>query len=168
ARRFQALFDKVHRRDFLWRAWTQVAANGGAPGVDGVSIAQIEEQGVEGVLGLLDVLAAELRAGAYRPLPVRRVSIPKSLGGGRDLGVPAVRDRIVQAAAKLVLEPIYEADFLDCSYGFRPKRSAHQALEAIRAGANRGRVWVVDADIASFFDSIRPQVLASALEERIS
>jgi len=167
-RRFHALFDKVHRRDFLWRAWTQVAANGGAPGVDGVSIAQIEEQGVEGVLGLLDVLAADLRAGTYRPLPVRRVSIPKSSGGVRHLGVPAVRDRIVQAAAKLVLEPIYEADFLDCSYGFRPKRSAHQALEVIRAGANRGRVWVVDADIASFFDSIRPQVLASALEERIS
>jgi RNA-directed DNA polymerase len=167
-RRFHALYDKVHRRDFLWRAWVDVARNGGAAGVDGVTIAHIEEQGVEGVRAFLDTLASELKDGTYRPLPVRRVTIPKPAGGERHLGVPAIRDRVVQAAAKLVLEPIYEADFLDCSYGFRPGRSAHQALEVIRTEVNRGRVWVVDADIASFFDSIRPDVLRSALEERIS
>jgi RNA-directed DNA polymerase len=164
-RRFHALFDKVHRKDFLWRAWVNVARNGGAPGVDGVSIEDIEEQGVE---GFLDTLAVELANGTYRPLPVRRVTIPKASGGERNLGVPAVRDRVAQASAKLVLEPIYESDFLDCSYGFRPRRSAHDALEAIREGVNRGRVFVVDADIASFFDSIRPDVLRAALEERIS
>lgn len=168
SRRFHALFDKVCRQDVLWRAWVQVAANGGAPGVDGVTIAQIEEQGVDGVRELLGGLAAELESGTYRPLPVRRVTIPKPAGGERHLGVPAVRDRIVQAAAKLVCEPVFEADFLDCSYGFRPRRSADQALDAIRAEVNRGRTWVVDADIASFFDAIRPQVLRSALEERIS
>ncbi|MGH7068414.1 MAG: group II intron reverse transcriptase/maturase [Acetobacteraceae bacterium] len=165
SRRFHALFDKVHRKDFLWRAWVAVAKNGGAPGVDGGSIEDIEERGVE---QFLDELAIELVDGTYRPLPVRRVSIPKPTGGERHLGVPAIRDRVIQASAKLVLEPIYEADFLDCSYGFRPGRSAHDALDAIRAGVNRGRVFVVDADIASFFDSIRAEVLRDALEERIS
>ena len=164
-RRFHALFDKVHRKDFLWRAWSVVARNGGAPGVDGVSIEDIEEQGVE---GFLDGLAVELESGTYRSLPVRRVTIPKATGGERHLGVPAIRDRVVQASAKLILEPIYESDFLDCSYGFRPGRSAHDALDVIRVGVNRGRVFVVDADIASFFDSIRPDVLRAALEERIS
>ncbi|HXO23012.1 MAG TPA: group II intron reverse transcriptase/maturase [Streptosporangiaceae bacterium] len=168
SRRFHALYDKVRRPDFLWRAWVDVARNGGAPGVDGVSIAQIEERGVEGVRAFLDELASELEHGTYRPLPVRRVTIPKPTGGERHLGVPAIRDRVVQASAKLVLEPIFEADFLDCSFGFRPGRSAHQALDAIRSEVNRGRVWVVDADIASFFDSIRPDVLRQALEERIS
>ncbi len=165
SRRFHALYDKVHRMDVLWRAWSEVAAKGGAPGVDGVSIAQVEEQGAGELLG---ALRAELETRSYRPLPVRRVTIPKSSGGERHLGVPAVRDRVVQAAAKLVCEPLFEADFLDCSYGFRPKRSAPQALDVIRMEVNRGRTWVVDADIASFFDSIPPQVLRSALEERIS
>jgi RNA-directed DNA polymerase len=145
-----------------------VARNGGVPGVDGVSIAHIEEGGVEGIRAFLNALASELKDGTYRPLPVRRVTIPKSGGGERHLGIPAIRDRVVQAATKLVLEPIFEADFLDCSFGFRPGRSAHQALDAIREEVNRGRVWVVDADIASFFDSIRPDVLRAALEERIS
>ncbi|MGH3504751.1 MAG: group II intron reverse transcriptase/maturase [Nocardioidaceae bacterium] len=165
SRRFHALYDKVHRADVLGRAWSEVAANGGASGVDGVSIVQVEEQGVE---RFLDVLRGELEAGSYRPMPVRRVAIPKASGGTRNLGVPAVRDRVVQAAAKLVCGPIFEADFLDCSYGFRPKRSARQALEAIRVGVNGGRTWVVDADIAGFFDSIPSAVLRSVLEERIS
>jgi len=167
-RRFHALFDKVHRPDFLWRAWVDVARNGGAPGVDGVSIDHIEERGTDGVREFLDALAAELEAGTYRPLPVRRVTIEKPGGGERHLGVPAIRDRVVQAATKAVIEPIFEADFLDCSYGFRPGRSTHQAMDVIKAEVDRGRVWVVDADIASFFDSIRPDVLRAALEERIS
>jgi RNA-directed DNA polymerase len=115
--------------------------------VDGVSIAQIEEGGVKGVKAFVDELASELKDGTYRPLPVRRVTIEKSGGGERHLGVPAIGDRVVQAAAKLLLEPIYDADFLGCSFGFRPGRSAHQALEVIREEVNRGRVSVVDADI---------------------
>ncbi len=118
-RRFHALYDKVHRPDFLWRAWVDVARNGGAPGVDGVRIAQIEEGGVEGVRAFLDELASELKNGTYRPLPVRRVTIEKSGGGERLLGVPAIRDRVVQAAARLLLEPIYEAYFLDCFFDCR-------------------------------------------------
>jgi len=165
SRRFHALYDKVHRRDLLQRGWDEVRRNRGAPGVDGVTIDDIEQRGVE---GFLDGLAAELRDGTYRPLPVRRVTIPKPQGGERHLGVPALRDRVVQAAARAVLEPVFEADFLDCSFGFRPGRSAHQALEVIRTEVNRGRVWVVDADIASFFDEIRWDVLDAALRERIS
>ena len=128
-RRFHALFDKVHRKDFLWRAWSAVARNGGAPGVDGVSIEDIEAEGVE---EFLDVLSVELENGTYRPLPVRRVTIPKPTGGERHLGVPAIRDRVVQASAKLVLEPIFESDFLDCSYGFRP--GARRMMRSRRSG----------------------------------
>ena len=149
-RRFHALYDKVSREDILRRAWQEVKAHGGAAGTDGQTIGQIEQRGVAGFLG---ELAAELREGRYRPQAVLRVRIPKAAGGERPLGIPAVRDRVVQAAVKVVLEPIFEADFRASSYGFRPRRSAHQAVEQVRQGVNRGRNWVVDADIAAFFDA---------------
>jgi RNA-directed DNA polymerase len=150
ARRFHALYDKVHRTDILWRAWQEVAKKRGAPGVDAASIEALEAQGVE---SFLKGLRAELMTEVYRPLPVRRVMIPKRTGGERPLGVPTVRDRVVQAATKLVVEPIFEADFADCSYGFRPKRSALQAREHIRREMQWGRRWVVDADIRGFLET---------------
>jgi RNA-directed DNA polymerase len=165
SRRFHALYDKVYRRDVLTRAWLEVARNGGAPGVDGVSIEAIE---TTGVAGFLDQLQAELMEGRYRPQPVRRVSIPKRTGGQRHLGVPCVRDRVVQAAAKMVLEPLFEADFTDVSFGFRPKRSAHQARERIRVGIRQGRRWVVDADIKGFFDNLDQDLLVAMLRKRVS
>jgi group II intron reverse transcriptase/maturase len=164
-RRFHALFDKVHRKDVLWAAWFQVARNRGAPGVDGVTIQAVEQQGER---AFLDELQAELRQGRYRPLPVRRVTIPKRQGGERHLGVPALRDRVVQAAWKLVCEPIFEAHFADVSFGFRPRRSAHQARERIRTGLRKGRRWVVDADIKGFFDQLDQRELLAMLRERIS
>jgi RNA-directed DNA polymerase len=134
--------------------------------VDGVSIEAIRERGVG---GFLEELATELREGRYRPQPVRRVAIPKRSGGGtRQLGIPAVRDRVVAAAVKVVIEPVFEADFLGCSFGFRPKRSAHQANERIRAGIQRGNRWVVDADIASFFDEIPRGRLIEVIRPRVS
>ncbi|MDQ6850292.1 MAG: group II intron reverse transcriptase/maturase [Actinomycetota bacterium] len=165
ARRFHALYDKVYREDILARAWQEVKANAGAAGVDGQTIKDIEQGGIEGFLA---TLATELRAGRYRPRPVRRVRIPKADGRERVLGIPAVRDRVVQAAAKVVLEPVFEADFRGSSYGFRPKRSAHQAMEAIRQGVNRGQNWVMDADIAAFFDEIDQRVVDQLVARRIS
>ena len=145
-RRFHALFDKVARSDVLERAWDEVRANRGAAGVDGVTIEQVE---ASGVAAFLQDLAAALRAGSYRPAPLRRVDIPKpgQPGTTRPLGIPCVRDRVAMTAAKLVLEPVFEADFLPSSYGFRPRRSAHQACDAVRVEANRGREWVLDADV---------------------
>ena len=168
-RRFHALYDKVARSDVMWRAWVDVATNQGAPGVDGVSIADIAAGGVEGVRAFCDVLAAELRAGTYRPGPLRRVRIPKAEPGAtRPLSIPCVRDRVVMTAAKLVLEPIFEAGFLPSSFGFRPKRSAHQALEAVRVEVNRGADWVLDADIAACFDEIDHDALIAQVERRVS
>jgi RNA-directed DNA polymerase len=148
-RRFHALSDKVFREDVLRRAWQEVKANAGAAGVDGQSISAIEQSGVE---ALLAKLGQELREGTYRPRLVRRVGIPKADGGERTLGIPAVRDRVVQGAAKVVLEAVFEADFRSSSYGFRPKRNAHQAMEQVRQAVNHGQNWVVDADIRAFFD----------------
>jgi RNA-directed DNA polymerase len=165
ARRFHALFDKMYREDILRRAWREVKANAGAAGVDGQTISDIEQRGVDQFLA---ALAADLREGRYRPRPVRRVFIPKADGGERPLGIPTVRDRVVQAAAKVVLEPIFEADFRDCSYGFRPKRSAHQAMGVIRSAVNTGANWVVDADITAFFDQVDSAVLLKLVARRVN
>jgi RNA-directed DNA polymerase len=165
-RRFHALYDKVYRRDVLERAWEGVRRNRGAPGIDRMTIQQVERYGVD---RLLDQLAESLKDGSYRPLPTRRVLIPKP--GSREqrpLSIPAVADRIVQAAAKLVLEPVFEADFLPCSWGFRPRRSAHDALQVLIDQAWQGRRWVVETDVASCFESIPQDRLMQAVEERIS
>lgn len=165
-RRFHALFDKVARSDVMWRAWNDVRANKGAPGVDGVSIEDVEALGVQEFLG---ELAAGLMTGRYRPQPLRRVHIPKPgrPGQTRPLGIPTVADRVVMAAAKIVLEPVFEADFLAFSFGFRPKRSAHMAVEAIRVGANRRNDWVLDADIKACFDEIDHDALMAEIGRRV-
>ena len=152
-RRFHALRDKVYRRDVLWRAWVMVHRNGGAPGVDGTTLAEVEEYGVE---RLLDEVADELRNGRWQPLPARRVLIPKpGSAEKRPLSIPSVRDRVVAAAMKIVLEPIFEADFLPCSFGFRPKRSAHDALQVLIDESWRGSRWVVETDIANCLDALQ-------------
>jgi RNA-directed DNA polymerase len=165
-RRFHALMDKVYRRDVLWRGWVMVRNNNGAPGIDRTTLAQVEEYGIA---RLLDEVAAELREGRYRPLPARRVMIPKPgvKDDFRPLSIPAVRDRIVQAAVKIVFEPVFEADMLGCSFGFRPKRAAHDALQVLMDEYGRGRRWVVETDIANCFSAIPHDKLMQAVEERI-
>jgi RNA-directed DNA polymerase len=148
-RRFHFLYDKVWRGDILAHAYALSRANGGAPGVDGETFARIEDGGVG---RWLDELREDIRTGRYKPQPVRRVRIPKSSGvGQRPLGIPTIRDRVVQTAATLVLEPIFEADFDEAAYGYRPKRSALDAVQAVHKAINEGHTEIVDADLSRYF-----------------
>lgn len=165
-RRFHALYDKIYREDILREAWRRVKGNKGSGGIDGITIDHIvdeygEEQFVEGI-------REQLITGTYYPLPARRKEIPKGDGKFRPLGIPAIRDRVVQMATKMVIEPIFESDFKECSYGFRPKRDAKGAIRHIRRAVKKGVYWVVDVDIAGYFDNIPHEKLMKLVEQRIS
>ena len=166
ARRFHVLYDKVWRDDVLAHAYALSRANGGAPGVDGETFAHIEASGREHWLG---ALREEVRTGRYTPQPVRRVLIPKASGvGQRPLGIPTIRDRVVQTAAVLVLEPIFEADFDEAAHGYRPKRSALDAVRKVSRAIDEGHTEVVDADVSKYFDTIPHAALMTSVARRVS
>lgn len=163
--KWYSLIDKVWRKDNLEKAWKQVKANRGAGGVDGVTIKDFKTK----LEANLQQLAEELKNKEYQPQPVLRVEIPKGNGGGtRPLGIPTIRDRVVQQTLRNVLEPIFEVKFLDCSYGFRPERSAHMAIDKIKEHLEQGYIWVVDADLKSYFDTIPHDKLIDQVAEEIS
>jgi group II intron reverse transcriptase/maturase len=164
--RFHALYDKVYRADILSHAYELVRANKGSAGIDGVTFGAIEAK--EGAAAFVAELAEALRSKRYRPDPVKRVMIPKSDGSERPLGIPTIRDRVAQMAVKLVIEPIFEADFCDTSYGFRPKRSAHDAIDDVAHTLNKGYSEVIDADLSKYFDTIPHSRLMIMVAERIS
>ncbi len=165
--RFYALYDRIYRRDVLESAWMLVRRNNGAAGVDGVRISDVVRD-PDGPGKLIDELENALRTKTYKPSPVRRVYIPKPNGKVRPLGIPCVCDRVAQTAAVLILEPIFESDFMDCSYGFRPCKSAHDALDNLRRNISNGYVAVYDADLSEYFDSIPHNKLMMCLRMRIS
>lgn len=165
SRRFHALFDKVYRDDVLEESWRRVKANKGAGGIDGIGIEDITRSGEK---QFLEKIKEELVLGTYKPRPVKRVMIPKADGSERPLGIPTVKDRVVQMATKIAIEPVFEADFKESSYGFRPKRSAKQALDSVRKGLNNKGYYVIDADIEKFFDKVNQDKLMILLEQRIS
>lgn len=163
--RFHALYDKVYRADILSHAYNLVRANKGSAGIDGVTFEVIEEQ--EGVTAFVAELKEALKNKTYKPDPVKRVMIPKRDGSQRPLGIPTIRDRVAQMAVKLVIEPIFEADFCHTSYGFRPKKSAHDAVDDVAHTMNRGHTEVIDADISKYFDTIPHANLMAVIAERI-
>jgi RNA-directed DNA polymerase len=163
---FYALYDKVWRADILMHAYRLVRANKGSPGIDGIDFEEIEQK--IGIDTFLSELTQDLKGKTYRPKPVRRVMIPKADGSMRPLGIPTIRDRVAQMAMKIVVEPIFEADFCATSYGFRPRKSAHDAIDAIATSLHQGHTQVIDADLSKYFDSIPHAKLLAVIAERIA
>ncbi len=164
-RKFHALYDKIYRIDILLKAWKQVKANKRTSGIDEIYIENVVKYRE---MKFLKEIQQELMENRYNPKPVERVYMPKKDGKKRPLGIPIIKDRIIQTATKIVIEPIFEANFKESSYGFRPKRNQHQALEVIRKKCNNKGWWVLDADIKGYFDNINHNKLMMLVEQRIS